>query len=220
MELEDTIVTLPKNEAGIKLPYFHRVLDEKDKSLIGDSTPKRILQQQDSTTTTTSGSAWNKAGTWEEFNVSKWAINNLTTSLSTSNFECEKNNFKMVVSGVDNVTGNANISFVRGKQKYLYEFAVRLNIEVIDMTTNSACKGTLSIDDLCCDQLDDMELSVEWKKSPSGSAYSNSKNLAIGSDVKKFTKDIFLKFEEDYRNIQGRTSCYVVNTGLGVNELD
>ena len=32
----------PKNDNGVKLPYFHRTLSEEETKILGDITPKRI----------------------------------------------------------------------------------------------------------------------------------------------------------------------------------
>lgn len=70
---------------GRKTTYFNREITEEEKVLLGDSTPKPLLSSTSSFTdkiegsikpavASSTGSAWNTAGTWEERNVTAWAI--------------------------------------------------------------------------------------------------------------------------------------------------
>ena len=70
---------------GRKTTYFNREITEEEKVLLGDSTPKPLSSTTSSVTnskegsikpvaTSSTGSAWNTAGTWEERNVTAWAI--------------------------------------------------------------------------------------------------------------------------------------------------
>ena len=102
---------------GKKTSYFHNELSEDAKKLIGNIAPKRIEQQEEKPQEpdSTMGSAWNKAGTWEEKNVSEWACQTLQDALlqtTAGEVSCTK----------AEVTGHASVCTVRGKRRHLYEF--------------------------------------------------------------------------------------------------
>lgn len=101
---------------GKKTSYFHNELSEDAKKLIGNIAPKRIEQEEKSQEPdSTMGSAWNKAGTWEEKNVSEWACQTLQDRLlqqTGGEVSCTK----------AEVTGHASVCTVRGKRRHLYEF--------------------------------------------------------------------------------------------------
>ena len=70
---------------GRKTTYFNREMTEEEKVLLGDSTPKPLSSTTSSVSDkidgnikpvvgSSTGSAWNTAGTWEERNVTAWAI--------------------------------------------------------------------------------------------------------------------------------------------------
>ena len=70
---------------GRKTTYFNREITEEEKVLLGDSTPKPLSSTTSSVSDkiegnvkpvvgSSTGSAWNTAGTWEERNVTAWAI--------------------------------------------------------------------------------------------------------------------------------------------------
>lgn len=64
-----------RTATGKTTTYFNRELSEKEASLIGDITPKRIDVSPSVTPTPSpapTGSAWNTAGTWEEKNITDW----------------------------------------------------------------------------------------------------------------------------------------------------
>eukprot|EP00568_Trieres_chinensis_P006673 CAMPEP_0183294564 /NCGR_PEP_ID=MMETSP0160_2-20130417/2859_1 /TAXON_ID=2839 ORGANISM="Odontella Sinensis, Strain Grunow 1884" /NCGR_SAMPLE_ID=MMETSP0160_2 /ASSEMBLY_ACC=CAM_ASM_000250 /LENGTH=330 /DNA_ID=CAMNT_0025455913 /DNA_START=131 /DNA_END=1120 /DNA_ORIENTATION=+ len=71
---------------GKKTSYFHREQTEEEKRLIGDIAPKRVEDPAavDATAAPTAegASAWNKAGTWEERDLTSWASETLIASLS------------------------------------------------------------------------------------------------------------------------------------------
>ena len=88
MEIEADGTTFTKSEHvkgykivnGKKTSYFHNELSEEAKKLIGDIAPKKLeasQQPQSSEPADKGTSAWNKAGTWEERDLTKWACDSL-----------------------------------------------------------------------------------------------------------------------------------------------
>lgn len=88
---------------GKKTSYFHNELSEEAAKLIGDIAPKKLTENNgnnnnnnngsnivgsgknnnDTITTTDGTSAWNKAGTWEERDVTTWAIETIEKQLQS-----------------------------------------------------------------------------------------------------------------------------------------
>ena len=106
--------------------YFNRELSEKDKALLGDSAPKRLdsqpLQRSDSGASSTSASAWNTAGTWEEKNYDIWASQKLQSLLTS--VRINESGVSFSVDRVENIQGDAAVSIVRGKKRYIYDFSL------------------------------------------------------------------------------------------------
>jgi tetratricopeptide (TPR) repeat protein len=137
---------------GKKTSYFHRELTEEEKEIIGDIAPKRLEsvnappQQQEPT----DGSAWNKAGTWEERNVTAWAKETLEATLLTTSYTLPESSpapgAVVKVSSVTKCDGHASFATVRGKKRYIYEFSISLQWE-FDHDTH-AVKGKMSFPDV------------------------------------------------------------------------
>jgi tetratricopeptide (TPR) repeat protein len=136
---------------GKKTTYFHNELSEEAKQLIGDIAPKKLdssaIAVSDTSTTNTiadsSRSAWNKAGTWEEKDVTKWAKETLEQTLLggaqddnastrgravyTLPLSSAAPNATVTTTSVKILSGHASVATVRGKKRYLYDFALKLD---------------------------------------------------------------------------------------------
>jgi len=122
---------------GKKTSFFHHEQTDEEKRLIGDIAPKMIDSSQSATLTgaTEKGvSAWNKAGTWEEKNVTRWAIKSLEEAILSAQYKIPGGSLpsgKDTVISVKQVKGldkgHASIATVRGKRRNIFEFT---NVEV------------------------------------------------------------------------------------------
>eukprot|EP00586_Coscinodiscus_wailesii_P014731 CAMPEP_0172495484 /NCGR_PEP_ID=MMETSP1066-20121228/71407_1 /TAXON_ID=671091 /ORGANISM="Coscinodiscus wailesii, Strain CCMP2513" /LENGTH=411 /DNA_ID=CAMNT_0013267193 /DNA_START=106 /DNA_END=1341 /DNA_ORIENTATION=- len=120
---------------GKKTSFFHHEQTEEEKALIGDIAPKRL----DSTTTSDPASsssddlkdvsAWNKAGTWEEKDVSATAKEQLQALLLRAEFRTES--AVCSVTSVDKLEGHASVATVRGKRRYIFEFSLSVSWKVV-----------------------------------------------------------------------------------------
>lgn len=209
MSTEDSSLSQPKNTNGVKLPYFHRTLSEEDKSLIGDTTPKPIQPDSSISSNTssclTTASPWNAASTWEERNCTKWAISFLPTIFGDEEEVSIKSygqSYDFSVTEVTNVKGNAQITHSRGKIRYLYELSFDLSFR-INTTSSSSSEytGTLNVNDIIVDLLDDIELSIEWKNKPPSNTFTAFQNVVSGSEVRKLIITKMRSFETEYRKI-------------------
>jgi tetratricopeptide (TPR) repeat protein len=123
---------------GKKTSYFHNELTEEAKKLIGDIAPKKLSGTStptatDSLATENKGaSAWNKAGTWEERDVTAWAKEALQTQLEETIYTLPESS---PAPGAEvkikkaSVSGHASFAVVRGKKRYIYELSADLEWE-------------------------------------------------------------------------------------------
>lgn len=136
---------------GKKTSFFHNEMTEEVKELIGDIAPKRLEEAPaaESGTVAPGASAWNKAGTWEERDVTGWAKESLEQALLKTFFT-----FPALAPGAlasitkASVDGTASYATVRGKKRYLYEFKLTVNWAVTKLPDDGVCLGSLIFPDV------------------------------------------------------------------------
>ena len=146
---------------GKKTSYFHNELTEEAKNLIGDIAPKKleVAPASKGTEPTDGTSVWNTAGTWEEKNVTKWANEALKEKVLATTFVLPTSSpapgALVSVSTVTTLDGShASFAKVRGKTKYIYEYALSLEWQLThisgadDGTIDMECRGKLRIPDI------------------------------------------------------------------------
>lgn len=151
---------------GKKTSFFHHEQTEEEKRLIGDITPKQIsdlVATKVAITPAQEGtSAWNKAGTWEEKDVTGWAVDTLMASLSGVKVYLPKDSSALsgaLVRVTDTEKlglhdgGHASVATVRGKTRYIYEFGLKLKWEVEpsvhgDSSDFEDCTGSMTFPDI------------------------------------------------------------------------
>jgi tetratricopeptide (TPR) repeat protein len=131
---------------GKKTSYFHREIDDETKKLIGDIAPKKLGKENNTYATSSAvdsiaaqqqqqegTSAWNKAGTWEERDVTPWAKESLTMALLSCKYILPNGSpspgSTVVVYEIGKLDGSASYAAVRGKKRYIYEFALTVKWE-------------------------------------------------------------------------------------------
>jgi activator of HSP90 ATPase len=131
--------------------YFNREVSEKDKALLGDSSPRKLestsLQRSDSTSSSTSVSAWNAAGTWEERNYDDYAKQRIQNLLKV--IKLNESGVSLSVDKVDNIHGDATVSLVRGKKRYIYDFSLDLHWQA--SINSEKYMGVLNVTDISAD---------------------------------------------------------------------
>lgn len=145
---------------GKKTSYFDREISEESKQLIGDIAPKRIdpnVPIEDNAPkqlpVTEGTSAWNKAGTWEERDVTSWAKETLEAALLTSEYVLPEGSpspgAHAVVSKVSKLEGHASYAAVRGKKRYIYEFGFTLDfLLTLGDDHKQTCHGKVTFPDV------------------------------------------------------------------------
>jgi hypothetical protein len=76
-----------KTADGRTTTYFNREMTEEEKRLIGDTTPKPIVDGAVGSPGTGAGSVWNAGGTWEEKSHSPWASAHLRELLTSASIK-------------------------------------------------------------------------------------------------------------------------------------
>jgi hypothetical protein len=141
---------------GKKTSYFHNELTDQAKALIGDIAPKKLDPVVGSATGTATGekgkSVWNQAGTWEEKNVSTWAIESLQAQLEATVFQLPLSSpapgaSVTVTSAV--VTGHASVATVRGKTRLIYELSAVVDWKLVEHIVASGSLTFPDIDGTC-----------------------------------------------------------------------
>ena len=121
---------------GKKTSYFHNELSEEAKNLIGDIAPKKLEGLETAMASTASNgppngaSAWNKAGTWEEKDLTQWAKTTLQEHIEQATYVLPDSSpapgAEVTVTKVTTIDGHASCALARGKKRYIYEFMVKL----------------------------------------------------------------------------------------------
>ena len=120
-----------------------------------------MAQNNDSEEKKTDTSARNKAGTWEERDVTAWAVKTLTESLMNCQYQlpaeimsnssgeglAKVTKVTKLKSHTDGGTAHAFYASVRGKKRYIYEFCVGLNWE-LTLPGDDKASGTMSFPDV------------------------------------------------------------------------
>jgi len=131
----------------------------------------------------TAGAAWNKASTWEEKNIATWASTLMRDEIlpdvaytlgppgpplpalpadSSAEGLSASSSCKVRVTSVDSVKGDATYVLSRGKEKVIFELAIKLKMEIELLDESGALKniivGTLNVPEVSNDELGDSKL--------------------------------------------------------------
>jgi len=103
----------------------------------------------------------------------------------------------------DEVKGNASVTHSRGKPRYLYEYSFELDIEVVNLHSSSKSFSGVKIKviDAINDQLDDMELELQWGDKRPDSAGMTEVKATMKGDVRSYILKQLQYFETEFRKI-------------------
>ena len=150
-------------------------------------SPQQTNEKVDINTNTNKiGSAWNKAGTWEEKKLTKKQIEDFFNDYVKKNKKIYKNSFYF--DEFSGYSGDTYFVFSRGKIKYFYDCEMKLKIKGIDNEDTKGKTTTVTIKDIDNEDEDD-HFNFEYE---SGQTKKYLVNI-----FKTLTKEI----EEDIRNI-------------------
>lgn len=141
---------------GSKTTYFNNDLDDEAKALIGDIRPKRVdnagvEEAAAGAAGKIAGSSWNVAGTWESRNMTEWGRGRLTELLLEATFELPDDLGTVAVDKVKDLIGDAEVTMMRRKTKWLFDWAFTLEWRIAKLKDVGPCKGTLKYPDVTPD---------------------------------------------------------------------
>lgn len=190
------------NDQG--LPYFHRTLDEKEKQLIGDIAPKKIVPTKTEKVTTEpkkhEGSAWNASGTFEERDFSKWAATKIECLMELVSVSDPEGKATIKVTKANNVKGVASVCVVRGTKRYLFDFSFEL-VWSVEFSDGMKHTGKLKCHDMSND--DDHEMECQNTSKPSSQVLNQLKPLVHTSNsvLQKEVLRQIEAFKEEFRKL-------------------
>lgn len=157
-----------KTADGRTTSYFTNELDEHTKTLIGNIAPKKIEGSVVVEPSVSNGaSAWNAAGTVETITHTGWAVRRLEELLEMVEEELP-GGCSVSVSKVKSVGGDAQVLFVRGKRKNVYDMYAELEWVVRDASGGEIATGSLKLSDISADL--DLEVAVSVKDASAAGA--------------------------------------------------
>ena len=110
-------------------------------------SPQQTNEKVDINTNTNKiGSAWNKAGTWEEKKLTKKQIEDFFNDYVKKNKKIYKNSFYF--EEFSGYSGDTYFVFSRGKIKYFYDCEIKLKINGIDNEDTKGKTTTVTIKDI------------------------------------------------------------------------
>ncbi|KAI3754787.1 hypothetical protein L1987_54578 [Smallanthus sonchifolius] len=140
------------------------------------------------------GSAWNKAGTWEEKNLNKWAterIKELVLSVGSLEFSSGK----AEIAEVSRCTGDAFLVTVRNKKRvgYTYEITLKVKGDWLVGGEKKTFNANLDLEEFSFGELDDLQVEVRLNEAKDLLVEDKQR---IRQDMKMFLKPICEKLHE------------------------
>ncbi|GAB2222891.1 hypothetical protein Droror1_Dr00017022 [Drosera rotundifolia] len=166
--------------------------------------PKKLSQEDlcnlSSSKSSGLGSVWNKAGTWEEKNLNKWATDRMKELLKCIGF-LEFSDGKAEVTEVSSCSGDAFLVTVRNKKRvgYTYELTIDVKGEWLVGDEKRKVKGHLDVPEFSYGELDDLQLLVKLKDDKD---LQQQDKHRICQDLKQFLQPLrekLLQFEQELR---------------------
>lgn len=210
-----------KTSDGKVTTFFNNELDEQTKQLIGNIAPKKLDATGEVITTNApaSGSAWNSAGTYEEKILTSWAtdylrehFSHLTTTLLGQEIHGSIQNafpgiatMLVEVASVEEVTGDAQVTLLRGKKKHVCDYTISLKWNLL-VTFSDASKapislnGSLKVLDISADREYEIDQVVVSQYNENAHTYhSLPKDVAM--IVNKYVKDSDLGLQKQIARV-------------------
>ncbi|XP_068318901.1 uncharacterized protein [Pyrus communis] len=148
------------------------------------------------------GSLWNRAGTWEEKNVNKWATDRIK-ELIASVGSLEFSGGIAEISHVSKCVGDAFLVTVRNKKRvgYTYELTLKVKGEWVIEEEKKMIKGQIDIPEFSFGELDDLQMEVKLSEEKD---LLHEDKLRVSQDLKLFLQPVrekLLQFEQELKEI-------------------
>ncbi|OIT03500.1 PREDICTED: uncharacterized protein LOC109225566 [Nicotiana attenuata] len=192
-----------QNEATASYTYWVREATQDAAPL---PLPKKLTSQdlnnQANNPQTHLGSAWNRAGTWEEKNLNKWA-NDRIKELLVSVGSLEYSGGRAEVAEVTRCSGDAFLVTVRNKKRvgYTYELTVKVKGEWLVGAEKKVVKGHIDILEFSFGELDDLQIEVKLSEVKD---LEQQDKQRIKQDMKQFLQPLrekLLQFEQELKEL-------------------
>ncbi|XP_022961273.1 uncharacterized protein LOC111461820 [Cucurbita moschata] len=150
----------------------------------------------------TLGSVWNRAGTWEEKNVNKWA-NDRMKELLMSVASLEFSSGKAEILDVSKCVGDAVLVTVRNKKRvgYTYELTLKIKGEWTIRQEKKMVKGHIDIPEFSFGELDELQMEVRLSEEKD---LVGEDKLQICQDLKRFLQPVREKLHEFEQELKER----------------
>ena len=194
-----------EGQQGASYTYWVRKITEDAAPL---PVPRKLnpedvppCHSQSQSRSATLGSAWNRAGTWEEKSLNNWAtprIKELLISLGSIQFSFGR----AEVEDVTKCVGDAFMVIVRNKKRvgYTYELSLKVKGEWIIQGEKKFVGGHIDVPEFSFGELD--ELQVEVRLSEARDILHQDKTQ-ICNDLKLFLQPVrekLLQFEQELKD--------------------
>ncbi|CAI9098976.1 OLC1v1035717C1 [Oldenlandia corymbosa var. corymbosa] len=148
------------------------------------------------------GSAWNRAGTWEEKNLNKWASDRIKELLPTIQ-SLEFSGGKAEISEVTRCTGDAFLVTVRNKKRvgYTYELTLRAKGEWLIGSEKKIIKGSIDIEEFSFGELDELKIQVRLTEEKDLPLQDKQR---IINDLKQFLRPLREKLSQFEQELKDR----------------
>ncbi|KAG5192246.1 hypothetical protein JKP88DRAFT_191255 [Tribonema minus] len=194
-----------KTADGRTTTYFNRDLSEHERALIGDIAPKKLEGAGQGGSPVAPAvaegvSSWNVAGTWEERDASAWCSERITALLSGLVADAPPGPVR--IAKVQEVTGDASITFSRGKRRSLFEFSVKADWEA--QWPCGLAKGTIHFPDMSYDCMGEYEavVTVDSSTAPAARPLVDSFVKAEDRGLRAAMNAKFAQFVEEFNSKQ------------------
>ncbi|EEF34570.1 conserved hypothetical protein [Ricinus communis] len=149
----------------------------------------------------TLGSVWNRAGTWEEKSLNKWATDRIKELLVTVG-SLEFSAGKAEISEVSKCSGDAFLVTVRNKKRvgYTYELTLKIKGEWTVKEEKKTVKADIDIPEFSIGELDDLQMEVRLSDEKD---LLQEDKLQINQDLKLFLQPVrekLLQFEQELKD--------------------
>ncbi|KAL5699781.1 hypothetical protein ACHQM5_030638 [Ranunculus cassubicifolius] len=162
-------------------------------------SPQDILTNQQQQQHSSLGSLWNKAGTWEEKNVNKWASSRIKELLPAVGLEFSSG--KAEIAEVSKCVGDAFLVTVRNKKRvgYTYELTLKFKGEWVIQEEKKKINGHIDIPEFSFGELDDLEIVVRLSEEKE---LGQQNRVQIKEDVNRLLqpiRDRLSQFEQELK---------------------
>ncbi|KAK8828901.1 hypothetical protein WA538_000904 [Blastocystis sp. DL] len=139
-------------------------------------------------------SAWNKAGTWEEHDMSKWAKERIPQIFKAAKFD--QNGYTITFTDVEKCDGQATYVFTKGKKKPGFDFNLKIKWSAEKEDEEEPACGYVVIDDFS----DTSDGDYEWSFKANKSDEFHTKAKAAVQASKKSIEKLLNSWIEEFKS--------------------